>query len=682
MLYGFCSEAQKNPSVQVIARPQPNKILLKWAVDDAYAWSKANKYGFWLERKTITRNGDIVNEEFNKLHQIPIVPEALAGWEVLAKKDRNAAVIAQALFGKTFNVTNNANNSMMGRVMAVNQEIEQRFTFALLAAEQSFDATLLAGWGYIDTNVKPNERYLYKVSVAIPQEEALVIADNTVFVGVDMYKKLPEPIGLVISFDENIANITWDFGLLQSLYTSYDVERSKDGNSYTKLNNQPIFNAQKNKNGTSAILFYSDSIPNNTKFYYRVKGRTSFNEIGPASKAVFGKAQKSVKGVPHITLKEIIDPNTVSLQWKFPKESNSLITSFELRRSNKNRGVYKTVKTGIPATARKVMYKGLKRINYFTIVAKGKNGAESASFPTIVQPVDSIPPKPPVGMEGKVDTTGVVTLKWLPNTEEDLLGYRVYSSHNPKAEFTQITKRVLKQTSFTDTIKAKNLNKKVYYKFVAEDQRHNISKFSKMLTLDKPDRIPPSPPVIKSYKVQDDSVFLEWIPSSSKDVMGHIIYRKNTENTGQDWQNIAEIIEVNKTSFTDTNIAQGTSYKYTLIAKDSVGNESKPVPPIIVTTNTRGIKDKDIKFFAQVNRETQQIDLSWRVKKSNKSRIVSCRLYRGDETTPLQLYKTLNNTITSYTDESIEIGSNYTYGIQLVIKGSVPSVIKKIKVEY
>lgn len=682
LLYGFALIAQQNPSVQVIARPQKDKILLRWAVDDPFAWNKANKLGFWLERKVVIRNGNSIDEDFIKLNETPIQPKPLAEWETLAKKDRNAAVVAQALYGKSFNVTSNADDSALGRITATNSALEQRFTFALLAAEQSFEASLLAGWAYIDTSAKPNERYLYKITVAIPPEETLIIADNTVFVGLDMYKKLPKPIGLVAAFDEGVANISWDFGLLQNLYTSYDIERSLDGNEFKKINKQPIFNAQKSKNGAPPILYYSDTIPNNVKFYYRVKGRTAFNEIGPTSKAVSGKAQKSVKGTPHIIFKQIPDPNTAILKWKFPEESNSLITHFELRRGNKDQGPFNTVKTDIPVTSRKVIHKGLKKINYFVIVAKGKNGAESASFPSIVQPIDSIPPKPPIGMSGKIDTTGIVSLKWLPNTEEDLLGYRVYSTHNPKGEFTQITPKVLKNTYYTDTIDVKNLNKKVYYKFVAEDDRHNISQLSKMLVLDKPDLIPPSPPVIKDYKVTENKVELQWIPSSSKDVVAHIVYRKKMNNTDTKWENKAEITNIKETQFVDTSIEEGTIYSYTLIAKDSIGNESKPIPAVTLTTPIKKVNTKNIKLIAEANRETKLIQLSWRVKNLEENRIVSYRLYRGDETSPLQLYKTFNNDIKSFTDSNIQIGSNYTYGIQVVVKGSLPTHIKKVSVEY
>src|SRR3546814_4742448 len=114
--------------------------------------------------------------------------------------------------------------------------------------------------------------------------------------------------------------------------------------------------------------------------------------------------------VPRIYKKEIPTDNKAVLYCEFDKKGNELISGFELRRSNTDQGPYETVKKGIPNTDRQTTFDGLQRSNYFTIVAMGLGGLESESFPTLVQPVDSIPPAPPVGLIGIMDTTGIVKL--------------------------------------------------------------------------------------------------------------------------------------------------------------------------------------------------------------------------------------------------------------------------------
>ncbi|MDX1364877.1 MAG: hypothetical protein R3243_11745, partial [Arenibacter latericius] len=197
--------AQEKSSVQVIARSLPEKILLRWAVDQPLEWKKANEYGFLIEKSTISRDGEaVVPIEREQLVSIPLKPRPLEEWETLATSDQSAAVLTQALYGDSF-ITESPKNAM-GKIYAVNDELEQRFTFALLAAEQNFEAAKLAGWAFEDTNVKPSEKYVYKITVATPIDNSTYdIGEGSVFASPDLYEELPKPIGLAAVFgDENI----------------------------------------------------------------------------------------------------------------------------------------------------------------------------------------------------------------------------------------------------------------------------------------------------------------------------------------------------------------------------------------------------------------------------------------------------------------------------------------------
>jgi hypothetical protein len=75
-----------------------------------------------------------------------------------------------------------------------------------------------------------------------------------------------------------------------------------------------------------------------------------------------------------------------------------------------------------------------------------------------------------------------------------------------------------------------NLSAEIYYKIVALDQRGNISPFSEILTITKPDTIPPAPAfikVIKQFK-NTSTVLLRAVGGGSQDLSGHKLYRRDT----------------------------------------------------------------------------------------------------------------------------------------------------------
>lgn len=668
--------AQDSTAVQVIARSLEDRVLLRWAVNEPLAWKQANQVGFTVERITLSRNGQTLpTREAVLLTPTPLFPAALVDWEPIATADQNAAVIAQALYGARFEV---GNMGGMESIMAVNSELEQRFTFALLAAEQNFKAAVFAGWGFEDRTVVDGEKYAYRVRVA----DAILadqIAQGVALAGLDLYEPLPPPFDFVASFSEGLASLRWNFNLLRDTYTNYTVERSRDSLVFEKVNASPIFNVRDAKDGEQINLTVEDSIPNNTTMYYRVFGTTSFGEKGPYSSIVSGKGLAKLKYSAHISRKQIIDENNVKIYWEYPEEGMELLKGFELRRSDNDRGPFKTVVSGIGTQAREVSYDKLKRINYFTVVALGKNGSENSSFAAIVQPVDSIPPVAPLGLTGTIDTTGVVHLKWKANLEKDLEGYRVFWANREEAEFSQKTSDVILKEQFIDTLPTGNSSPFIYYKIVAEDQRYNRSGFSAVLAIKKPDRTPPSPPVWTTYEVRAEGVFLKYTPSSSEDVLEHQLYRKEKGATENDWELVATQSPEDTAEFLDSEVASFTIYNYTVLAKDKTGLESLPAAPISIKTVAQKIGQDDIRLSATANRELRFIVVTWRVKAEE---VVEYRLYRGTNGGKLKLFKTMKGTQTRLEDNELEINTNYTYGLQALLKQGVLSEIKKVEVKY
>src|SRR5690606_11104258 len=140
----------------------------------------------------------------------------------------------------------------------------------LFAADMNFEGAKKAGLGLEDNTVKNNERYYYKVKAVIPEEVLIV---NTALVYADMrnIEDLPAPIDLfAVEGDKNIL-LTWNYEMHKSVYTSYFVERSNDGNNFTRLGDMPFVNLNNDSGTPTKRMHYADTLSQNDKtYYYRV----------------------------------------------------------------------------------------------------------------------------------------------------------------------------------------------------------------------------------------------------------------------------------------------------------------------------------------------------------------------------------------------------------------------------
>ncbi|RAJ87605.1 hypothetical protein CLV59_101366 [Chitinophaga dinghuensis] len=667
-------------ATRIVGRAQAYSIKLRWAVTNARAWKLSNQYGFQLTRYTILRDGKMLTKpEMQVVKTEGFRPRPLDEWETIANKDNYAAVIAQALYGKDFDVSGGSGS---GVAKMINQatEADQRFSMSLYAADNSFDAAVMAGWGYEDKTARPNEKYLYRLTSMVPANK-LKIDTSSVYIGINDFKPLPKPGDIGGLFGNRSVILSWDYTLLQTFYTSYVIECSKDsGKTFEKLPGLPVTNFNKKDKKASPRMYYIDSLAdNNHQYQYRIKGVSPFGEVGPASNAVVGKGVNTLAFVPNIRTKTVDEKNVVTLTWEFEAEGNKFIKGFRLNRANKANGAYTVVVDNIAPTAREITYDKLFPSNYFTITAVAKEGESTVSFPVLVQPIDSVPPAVPTGLVGIVDSTGIVTLTWKANTEPDILGYKVFRANRDGEELVALVDSVHHKNTYRDSIGVKNLNSKVYYTVAALDRNYNQSANCPVVMLKKPDLVPPASPVITGVQVLNDVVALNWEPSHSEDVAFHIVYRKEGRDSADKWLNIQQL-DKNANRFTDKLVETGKTYFYLVIAKDSSGLESIPVQPVTAFVPLNP-KDLGVRSFdAYVNKEQRYIELFW---KDNVPQVAEYQLYKGVKGKGVTLWKIVRpgqgNRIV---DDKPAAGATYEYGIRIVSDSGAMGKYKSIEVIY
>lgn len=654
------------------------KIFLRWAVNDKYAWKNGNEYGYNIERLTIRRNGELLdNAEYKLITNTPIKPKPLPEWETIINNNDMAAVAAQAIYGESF-VTDDENKNAIIKIIDQSGELNRRFAFALYALDQDFEAACFAGLGYIDEDVKPNEEYFYKVISAIP-DSILKIENTGVTVKPIKQRKLPLPYDLAGYYYNDAFVLIWEYSDLAQFYNSYFLERSSDGLNFSAVNSVPI---TKLSSEEISGISYTDSIPSyEKKYYYRVRGKTFFNEISKPSDTVSIIAYKKLLTVPLVEDINIISDKKVKFNWTFDSSEAWKIDKFEILRGDKVMGPYNLVGEDLPPEQRSFEYNNLNNINYFKVRAYGIGGDFQESTPNMVQPIDSIPPAQPKGIMGNIDTLGIVTVSWDKNIELDLKGYAVFRANRPNQEFTRLNKQEFTITNFTDTVNLKGFNKKVYYQIAALDNRYNESVHSEILELERPLMAQPVSPLIKDYEVSKDYVGLKWLNSSSENVASHRVYRKQIlEDSNVLWENVYETSDTNTTSFLDQKINENTKYSYTVVAVGTNEKESEPSPPISVITYKNLVKEGIKGLYANADRENKFIQLSWR--KPVKD-IAELQLFRkvGKEN-DFQLYQILAKSKNRFLDSKIKVNTIYTYAIKAIFNDGSISEWEEVEVIY
>lgn len=670
------AEEQARPAIKIIANPKDNKITLRWAPTTSVAWDLANRYGYSVQRITLTRNNQPLEKKHAMMLSENILPQPLAAWESEVKRNKYAAVAAQALYGKRFQVAQQAS----GVMQVVNQakESDQRFSFALFAADYSPTVASMSGLSLTDIQANQEESYLYKVWIRLP-DKRYPIDTGYVFTSLKNYRELPTPQRPSVKFMDKQSLISWNFGFYTSTYIAYIVERSVDGKKFASVSADPIVPAG-NSLLSEGIMHLIDTLADNTTHYlYRVKGITAFGETGPASEVAGGHGRTLLSAAPVIRNISIVDGKSIHLHWEYPVTFSTELTGYQVERSFKPQGSFEIISPVLKPEANSFTDDKPGSSNYYRIVALGTED-KSYSFPHFAELKDSIPPSPPVNIHGSVDTTGIVSLQWERGKEADLLGYRVYRANFDTHEFAQVTTSPTRDTIFYDTINLKTLTRDVYYKIVAVDHHFNPSAFSETLALVRPDVLPPASPSFQNIMYKSgEGIIVNWIPSGSSDVKHYLLYRRTTFDNS--WR-LVVIIPGTDTSpeFIDRQIVNKNIYEYIMVSVDKAGLESKPSASIRIAVNDRSNKPMIEKFSAKKDTRNRQILLTWDY---DVPEVQQFLIYRSSHDGQLRLFESVGGDVLQFSDRQLTVNSQYQYCIKAVFKDGAHSPFSKpLKVLY
>lgn len=710
----------------ITGRSTGTSIKLRWAPTSASVWRRCNEYGYVVVRHTLMRNNQLLDwEERSVARPVtaePVRPwQELERWEQLAESDQFAPIAAQALLGESFELEGNSENlsSLANRAT----EESNRFGFSLFAADHSYRTAVGMGLAWEDKDVKPNETYLYRVYPAsvgatVPLDSLqsgngqsipidYYIAVDTGFFSISTKDKfiLPKVQELQADFGHRMATISWNKELFKQFYVSYRVERSEDGVIWQSLRDLPFVTLERPGVETD-YMFMMDTLPmNNKPYFYRVSGRTVFDDYGPPSDPVQGMGIDPLpEYFPAIISVFEAETGGFAITWNFNVEDESNIAGFRITRGPTDKGPYEII-SGLellPPSLRTFTDPRPLPVNYYRVTALDRYNREMPSFSALAQLDDETPPAPPRNVRGAILKDGSMVLTWDDNKEPDLMGYRVYMGNDPKDEFTQITPRPVSQNYFIDTVMLNTLSKEIYIQVVALDYRHNTSAFSDVAVVMRPDTIPPAPPAIKDVIADASGVVIVWANSQSTDLVRHDLQRRFK---GQpEWSTLTSFPALRgepQSRYNDTTGIVGKDYEYRLMAVDNSDLES--FSPIVQARRTDNyVRPAVSAMEALPDRRSKYVELRWQY--GVKDEVQLFELYRATGEEPLSRYR-------SYTpaeliaelaaaptgkkaprskgfafaaqDKSVNMNTTYTYSVRAVYRdGGISPLSEPVKVSY
>jgi hypothetical protein len=206
----------------------------------------------------------------------------------------------------------------------------------------------------------------------------------------------------------------------------------------------------------------------------------------------------------------------------------------------------------------------------------------------------------------------------------------------------------------------------LYIKVMAQDLAGNLSEPSDLLILERPDVVPPTTPRIFKSEVDRGAVTMVWTASSSVDVAGYYVWKR--EEHQEEWQLLkyVESSEVkDQFTITDQLPETGQYYLYAAEAADTRGNSSGLSGTVSFKAPRSFTANVPIELQATFDQANFQCRLSWNCAPEGDHHYVITRGLNGEEPTD---YRSVNQGTKEFTDNRIGKGMQLTYSVYIIFK--------------
>jgi fibronectin type 3 domain-containing protein len=350
------------------------------------------------------------------------------------------------------------------------------------------------------------------------------------------------PTGLLATAGNAQVSLTWS---ASTGATGYYVQRALvSGGPYTQIA------------VPSANSYTNTGLTNGTTYYYVV---SAFNSVGQSANSIQASATPVAPATPPAVptgLQASAGNAQVSLTWT----ASAGATSYHVKRATTNGGPYTQVSA--PTTANFVDTGLTNGTAYFYVVSALNAAGESANSSQVsATPVaPAAPPAAPTGLQATGGNAQVI-LNWTAST--GATSYHVKRSTTSGGPYTQIAAPA--SANYTDTGLANGTT--YYYVVSAVNSAGESANSSQVSATPVAPPAPPAMPTGLQATAGNAQVVLSW--NASAGATSYNVLRSAT--SGGPYTQIAAPASAN---YTDTGLANGTTYYYVVSASNAAGTSA------------------------------------------------------------------------------------------------------------
>ncbi|MFK5881114.1 MAG: hypothetical protein QM482_02780 [Sulfurospirillum sp.] len=305
-----------------------------------------------------------------------------------------------------------------------------------------------------------------------------------------------------------------------------------------------------------------------TRYYYRFSTFSNDKRESVPSKMITVTTKRMISSV--VFLKAIVGlPNRVKIIWR-PSEYPR-VSAYIIERNDLSSMKWKKVATVKGRLSAEYIDAGLKNNYLYKYRIRVKTYDGLVSKPSQIVEA-STKPLPPVveNLRATHNLPKKIVLTWNLSPKPDISYYKVYRTLNPIFFYSYHAKT--KDNKFEDLI---NENGKSYYYKVTAVDKDGLESPKQPSAIAGTTLDIPLPVSITSLRQDGKSVMLTWMGNDNRAVSYNIKkeYKGKTVN----------LTGIRSFSYQDRDVIPGVEYKYSVIAIDKYGLESKPSEPVLVS---------------------------------------------------------------------------------------------------